>query len=56
MKHALELGNRLIMMHQGQIILDVAGAKKKDLSVQDLLNQFARLKGAEMTDDKMLLI
>ena len=56
MKHALELGNRLIMMHQGRIILDMAEDKKRQLKVQDLLDQFANLKGESITDDKMLLI
>jgi putative ABC transport system ATP-binding protein len=57
MRHALELGNRLIMMHHGRIILDVAGEKKKALSVQDLLHEFSKLRGGdEIADDKMLLI
>ncbi|GLI34046.1 ABC transporter ATP-binding protein [Desulforhabdus amnigena] len=56
MRHALELGNRLIMMHEGGIILDVAGEEKKRLTVQDLLNEFAKLKGDAVSDDKMLLI
>ena len=56
MKNAIELGNRLIMMHQGRIILDVAGEDKQRLKVADLVNEFAKLKGGEVTDDKMLLI
>ncbi len=56
MRHALALGNRLIMMHHGRIILDVAGEEKKALSVQDLLNEFKKLRGDEISDDKMLLI
>lgn len=56
MKQALELGNRLIMMHQGRIILDVAGNQKASLTVQDLLTAFADLKGTEVADDKMLLV
>jgi putative ABC transport system ATP-binding protein len=56
MRYAIELGNRLIMMHQGTIILDVAGDKKERLTVQELLNEFAKLKAGEMVDDKMLLI
>ncbi|MFP5213623.1 MAG: ABC transporter ATP-binding protein [Acidobacteriota bacterium] len=56
MKHALELGNRLIMMHQGRIIMDVAGEKKKMLTVIDLLDEFSKLKGSAVSDDKMLLI
>ncbi|MCK8601604.1 ABC transporter ATP-binding protein [Desulfoferrobacter suflitae] len=56
MKHALELGNRLIMMHQGRVILDVDGPTKAHLTIQDLLNEFSKLKGQDLTDDKMLLI
>jgi putative ABC transport system ATP-binding protein len=56
MRHALELGNRLVMMHGGKIILDVAGEEKRGLTVQDLLNEFAKLKGDAVADDKMLLI
>ena len=56
MRHALEMGNRLIMMHQGRIILDVSGPEKQKLQVQDLLDRFAQLKGDQITDDKMLLI
>jgi putative ABC transport system ATP-binding protein len=56
MKHALELGNRLIMMHQGRIILDVSGPGKERLTVQDLLNEFTKLKGGGVADDKMVLI
>jgi putative ABC transport system ATP-binding protein len=56
MRHALEMGNRLIMMQQGRIILDVSGAEKEKLQVQNLLDRFAQLKGDEITDDKMLLI
>ncbi len=56
MRHALELGNRLIMMHQGRIILDVSGPDKKALTVQDLLTKFKELRGEAVADDKMLLI
>jgi putative ABC transport system ATP-binding protein len=56
MRHAIELGNRLIMMHQGRIVLDVSGEQKQHLTIQDLLNEFANLKVGEVVDDKMLLI
>lgn len=56
MKHAIELGDRLIMMHQGKIVLDAAGEEKRNLTVQELMNQFAALKVGEMADDKMLLV
>jgi len=56
MKHAIELGDRLIMMHQGRVVLDVEGEKKRNLTIQELMNEFAALKVGEMADDKMLLV
>lgn len=56
MQHAIDLGNRLIMMHDGKIILDVDGESKQNLTIHDLLDRFARLKGENLSDDKMLLI
>ena len=55
MNQALKLGNRLIMLHQGTIILDVAGEEKLRLTVNDLLAQFYAVKGEEFSSDKMLL-
>lgn len=55
MKHAIEMGDRLIMMHQGRIVLDLEGEKKRNLTIQELMNEFAALKVGEMADDKMLL-
>jgi putative ABC transport system ATP-binding protein len=55
MKHAIEYGNRLIMLHQGRMILDVKGAEKNNLSVDDLLQQFYRVQGEELANDSMLL-
>jgi putative ABC transport system ATP-binding protein len=55
MKHAIEFGNRLIMLHQGRIILDVSGEKKSSLSVDDLLEQFYKVQGEELANDSMLL-
>lgn len=56
MRHAIELGNRLIMMHQGRIVLDLSGESKERLTISDLLDQFSKLKAEEVVDDKMLLI
>lgn len=55
MKHAIEFGNRLIMLHQGRIILDVSGEQKSSLSVDDLLQQFYKAQGEELANDSMLL-
>lgn len=55
MNQAIKLGNRLIMLHQGEIILDVTGEAKRELTVNDLLAQFYKVKGEEFSSDKMLL-
>ena len=56
MKHALQLGNRLIMLHRGKIILDVRDQEKQQLKVNDLLAKFYELQGEELANDKMLLV
>jgi len=55
MKDALKSGNRLMMMHEGNIILDVAGNEKASLTVPDLLKLFEQASGEEMASDRMLL-
>ena len=55
MKDAIAHGNRLIMMNEGKIILDIKGLKKKNLTVEDLLHQFAVVSGEEFASDKALL-
>lgn len=55
MADAIRLGNRLIMMHEGNIIFDVAGEEKKSLTVPDLLQKFEEASGGELTNDRMLL-
>ncbi len=54
MAQALEVGHRTIMLHQGEIILDVAGKKREGLTVQDLLDMFRSARGAELDDDSAL--
>ncbi|WP_243439985.1 ABC transporter ATP-binding protein [Fundidesulfovibrio soli] len=56
MNHALRQGNRLIMMHQGSVFLDIEGEQKERFSVEDLLERFYTLKGEEFSSDKMLLV
>jgi putative ABC transport system ATP-binding protein len=56
MRHAIMFGNRLIMLHQGGVILDVDGKEKENLSVEDLLQQFYRVQGEELANDSMLLV
>ncbi|MFB5661348.1 ABC transporter ATP-binding protein [Alteribacillus sp. HJP-4] len=55
MQQALDLGNRLIMMDKGQIILDVNSEDKKKLSVEKLLQEFQRIRGEKMASDKAIL-
>lgn len=54
MAQALEVGNRLIMMHDGAIILDVSGDQKSSMNVEDLLDQFASIKNATVSDRTLL--
>ncbi len=55
MRDAIQIGNRLIMMNNGQIIYDVAGEEKKKLTVEDLLHKFAEASGEEFANDRMML-
>ena len=55
MKDAIQIGNRLIMMHDGRIIYDVSGKEKKELTVDDLLKKFAEASGGEFANDRMML-
>lgn len=55
MKDAIAHGNRLIMMHEGNIIYDVSGAEKKNLKVSDLLQKFEQASGGELANDRMIL-
>lgn len=56
MQSALELGNRTIMMNQGQIIMDTSGDERKSLTVSDLLLKFREAAGKDLNNDRMLLI
>lgn len=55
MSQALEHGDRLLMLHEGRIVLDHAGAEKQRLTVQDLLDEFARRRGRHLDEDTLLL-
>lgn len=55
MKDAIVHGNRLIMMHEGKVILNISGEEKKKLTVEDLLHQFEKASGEEFANDKALL-
>lgn len=49
MKHAIQYGNRLIMMDAGRVVVDISGEEKKNLKVRDLLEKF------NIENDRMLL-
>ena len=55
MKDAIAHGNRLIMMYEGRIVIDVAGEDKKKLTVPQLLELFSKVSGSDEADDKLLL-
>ncbi|HHV95069.1 MAG TPA: ABC transporter ATP-binding protein [Clostridiaceae bacterium] len=55
MRDAIKHGNRLIMMHEGRIILDIRGEEKKKLTVENLLERFGKVSGEEFANDRALL-
>ena len=55
MRDAIAYGNRLIMMYEGQILVDVSGEEKKNLTVEQLLNLFSQASGSDEVSDKMVL-
>lgn len=55
MKHAISFGDRLIMLHQGRILLDLEKEEKRNLTVKDLLEQFYKAQGEELAMDSLLL-
>lgn len=55
MKDAIAMGNRLIMMNAGRIVVDVRGEEKKKLTREDLMQLFEKAAGQEIENDRMLL-
>ena len=55
MRDAIQHGNRLIMMYNGHIVVDVSGEEKKKLTVEQLLNLFSQASGSDEVNDKMVL-
>ncbi len=55
MQSALDLGNRTVMMNNGQIIFDVSGEERKNMTVADLLEKFKTASGKALDNDRMLL-
>ena len=55
MADAIRVGNRLIMMHEGRIVVDVKGEEKKKLTIEQLLQMFEASSGSQFTSDKVML-
>ena len=55
MKDAIRYGNRLIMMNEGRVILDIRGEEKKQLTIELLMDAFAKASGESFVNDRMLL-
>lgn len=55
MRDAIAYGNRLVMMNNGNIIIDISGEEKKNLTVEHLLEQFSKTSGTEFANDRALL-
>ena len=55
MRDAIDHGNRLIMLHEGRVIIDISGEEKKNLTVEDLLEMFSKASGNAFTSDRAIL-
>ena len=55
MRYAIRYGNRLIVMNAGRVILDISGDVKKRLTMEMLMDAFAKVSGENFTNDRKLL-
>ena len=55
MRQALDVGERTVMLHQGQVVLDVSGEQRRRMDVADLLQMFEKVRGEKLADDALLL-
>lgn len=55
MRDAIRYGNRLVMLHEGRVILDIVGEQKNNLTVTDLLEMFTKASGSEFASDRAIL-
>lgn len=55
MRHALNIGTRTVMLHEGRILLDVAGNARASLTIEDLLDQFRQARGEALAEDRLLI-
>lgn len=55
LEHAIKMGNRLIMMHKGKIVMDIKGEEKATMTIPRLLNKFEQLQGEKFAEDRVML-
>ncbi len=55
MRHALDCGDRTVMLHEGRVVFDVGGEERRGLDVPDLLRMFSRVRGEQLDNDSLLL-
>ncbi len=55
MRQALDYGDRTVMLHEGRVVLDVAGDDRRGMKIEDLLHMFERVRGEEIADDALIL-
>ena len=55
MRDAINYGNRLVMMYDGRVVIDISGEEKKKLTVEQLLSLFSKASGSDEANDKLLL-
>ncbi|WP_404384537.1 ABC transporter ATP-binding protein [Caenispirillum salinarum] len=55
MRQALDHGHRTVMLHAGNVVLDVEGEERRGMKVEDLLHMFEKVRGEEVDDDSLIL-
>ena len=55
MRDAIRYGNRLIMMHDGRVVIDVSGEEKAHLTVESLIEKFSEVSGSDEVSDRLVL-
>ena len=55
MQHAIDQGNRLIMLHDGNIVVDIKEEEKRNLTVMELIDLFQMKSGSNLVDDSLIL-
>lgn len=54
MRQALDLGTRTVMLHEGEIVFDIADPQRRSLTVEDLVARFRQARGQELAEDRLL--